>query len=70
MDNQADKSASAARPHCFVAEAIPAPSGQARRVKTMARLEREAASRKWLLIAGALLTVLILGVLIGRFLLP
>jgi hypothetical protein len=39
-------------------------------MKLMAQYEREAARRKWLMISGAIVSALIIGVLIGRFLLP
>lgn len=36
----------------------------------MAKLERQAARRRWLMISAAVLAALAAGVLIGRFLLP
>lgn len=51
--------------------APPLPPGvRRRRFKTMAQLEREAARRRWLMISAALVSALISGILIGRFLVP
>jgi len=36
----------------------------------MAQLERAAARRRWLMISGAIPAALVVGVLIGRFLIP
>ncbi len=46
------------------------PPGQGPRGVTMAQLERQAARRKWLLLSVALAAALVVGILIGRFLLP
>ncbi len=45
------------------------PPGQ-RRARTLAQQERAEARRKWLLISAAIAAALVVGVLIGRFLLP
>jgi hypothetical protein len=68
MDNPPDKPGRVLPPNCFAGKAIPAPPG--RKVKNMAQLEREAARRKWLLMSGAVAAALVVGALIGRFLLP
>jgi hypothetical protein len=65
-----DKAVRVARPNCFVVEAVPVPLGERRRVTTMAQLEREALRRRWLVVSGAVVAALAVGVLIGRFLLP
>ena len=44
--------------------------GTGPKTKRMAQYEAEAARRKWLVISGAIVSALIIGVLIGRFLLP
>jgi hypothetical protein len=46
------------------------PPGTGPKTKRMAQYEAEAARRKWLMISGAIVSALIIGVLIGRFLLP
>jgi hypothetical protein len=69
MDNQPSKPASA-RNQVRVLKVTNYPRGQGPRGMTMARMERQAARRKWLLISAALAAALVVGVLIGRFLLP
>jgi len=46
------------------------PPGVRRRGTNMARLERQAARRRWLMISSAVAAALVAGVLIGRFLIP
>jgi hypothetical protein len=70
MDNKPDKRAGTAHPHIHKLENILPPGGRKRRIVTMAQLERQAARRKWLMISAAVAAALVVGVLIGRFLLP
>ena len=56
--------------HVRVLKVTHYPPGQGPRGVTMAQLERAEARRKWLLISAAIAAALIVGVLIGRFLLP
>lgn len=71
MDNKPDRLMADGRPAVTVLKSIPLPpGGRPRRGTTMAKLERQAARRKWLLISAAVLAALVVGVLIGRFLLP
>lgn len=46
------------------------PPAHRRRAKSMAQQERQEALRRWLMISGAVLAALVVGVLIGRFLIP
>jgi hypothetical protein len=70
MDNKSDNSPRVVRNAVMVLKVIPTPPGVHRRGTTMAKEERKAARRRWLLVSGAIAAALVLGVLIGRFLIP
>ena len=69
MDKNPPKPSSA-RTHVRVLKVTNYPRGKGPRGITMAQLERRAARRRWLLISAAVAAALVVGVLIGRFLLP
>lgn len=68
MDNKPSKTVS--RKHVRVLKMVSTPPGVRRRGTNMARLERQAARRRWLVISSAVAAALVAGVLIGRFLVP
>ena len=69
MDNQPSKPASGESTVRVLKIIRPRP-GSAGGARTMARLERQAARRRWLMISSAVAAALVAGVLIGRFLIP
>jgi hypothetical protein len=65
-----DEKLRAAGVYVFRMNAKDSPRGKRRKFTTMAQQEAAEARRRWLLTAGALLLALIVGILIGRYLLP
>jgi hypothetical protein len=70
MDDNPAKSPRRGLAQGFTGPAINFPPGHRPKGKRLEVLEREAAQRKRLLIGAAIAAALVVGVLIGRFLIP
>ena len=70
MANKETESNRVASPHIFDCDSIPIPPGTKNRARLPRGLDQEALPRRlWWLLSGAVFAALIVGVVIGRFVL-